>query len=231
MALRAAGFRVLRYDMYGRGYSDRPDVDYTLDLLDRQLVGLLDSLQLRDPIDLVGLSMGGAVVANFANQHTARMRTLTFVDPVRPAVDARLRCCCACRGSERTSFKPPRCLSWPTARRAISCTPSASPIGPIVRTQMRFRGFGRAMRSTTLANTKLDIDSMYRRTGQLTVPTLLIWGSEDKQCRSRSVTACAATFRAPNSMRSPAPATFLAWRNQPRPMACSCNSCGAINRL
>ena len=36
-ALAAAGYRVVRYDEYGRGLSDRPNVDYTADLYDRQL--------------------------------------------------------------------------------------------------------------------------------------------------------------------------------------------------
>src|SRR5712671_4633827 len=30
-ALVGAGFRVLRYDYYGRGYSDRPDIPFTQD--------------------------------------------------------------------------------------------------------------------------------------------------------------------------------------------------------
>ena len=53
-----------RYDQFGRGYSDRPDVAYTADLYDRQLLQLLDSLAWRDRIDLVGLSMGGPVSAD-----------------------------------------------------------------------------------------------------------------------------------------------------------------------
>lgn len=36
-ALVSAGYRVLRYDEYGRGWSDRPAVEYTPDLYDRQL--------------------------------------------------------------------------------------------------------------------------------------------------------------------------------------------------
>ncbi len=31
-ALIQAGFQVLRFDLYGRGYSDRPDTDYDLEL-------------------------------------------------------------------------------------------------------------------------------------------------------------------------------------------------------
>ena len=36
-ALVRAGFRVLRYDHYGRGFSDRPDVVYDRELYDQQL--------------------------------------------------------------------------------------------------------------------------------------------------------------------------------------------------
>ena len=59
-ALTDAGFRVLRYDYYGRGFSDRPDVPYTQAFYVRQLAELLDSLKITDSIDLVGLSLGGA---------------------------------------------------------------------------------------------------------------------------------------------------------------------------
>ena len=48
-ALTGAGFRVLRYDYYGRGYSDRPDIAYTDELYVRQLAELLDSLQIAAP--------------------------------------------------------------------------------------------------------------------------------------------------------------------------------------
>src|SRR5215831_21219811 len=81
-ALAGAGFRVIRYDEYGRGLSDRPDVDYTRDLYDRQLMQLLDSLHVTERIDLAGVSMGGLVTGTFAERHPERVRSLTLVDPV-----------------------------------------------------------------------------------------------------------------------------------------------------
>src|SRR4029453_11854357 len=57
-ALVEAGFRVLRYDYYGRGYSDRPDIAYTQDAYLRQLTELLDVLKLVEPVNLMGLSFG-----------------------------------------------------------------------------------------------------------------------------------------------------------------------------
>ena len=45
-ALVDAGFRVLRYDYYGRGFSDRPDIPFTQDLYVRQLRELLDAVHI-----------------------------------------------------------------------------------------------------------------------------------------------------------------------------------------
>src|SRR6476661_1407463 len=61
--LSGAGYRVIRYDEYGRGLSDRPNVPYVDDLYDRQLGELLDSLKITERVDLAGVSMGGAVTS------------------------------------------------------------------------------------------------------------------------------------------------------------------------
>ena len=42
--LTSAGYRAIRADLFGHGYSDRPRVKYGLDLFVRQLSELLDSL-------------------------------------------------------------------------------------------------------------------------------------------------------------------------------------------
>jgi alpha-beta hydrolase superfamily lysophospholipase len=57
--LKNAGIKVLRYDLYGRGFSDRPNVDYDLELFVKQLISLLRKLGIDGPVDLLGLSMGG----------------------------------------------------------------------------------------------------------------------------------------------------------------------------
>lgn len=77
-----SGFRVVRYDYYGRGWSDRPDTTYDQALFVRQLAGLLDSLRIEGPVDLAGLSFGGTVATSFADRHPDRVRSLVYVDPV-----------------------------------------------------------------------------------------------------------------------------------------------------
>ena len=58
-SLLAAGFRVLRFDLYGRGFSDRPELNYTLDVFVEQLKELSETLKIKKPFHLVGISMGG----------------------------------------------------------------------------------------------------------------------------------------------------------------------------
>ncbi len=81
-ALAGAGYRVIRYDEYGRGLSDRPNVDYGDELYDRQLGELLDSLHVDGKVDLAGVSMGGYVIGMFTGRHPDRVRRSILVDPV-----------------------------------------------------------------------------------------------------------------------------------------------------
>jgi pimeloyl-ACP methyl ester carboxylesterase len=72
---------VLRFDVFGRGFSDRPNVNYNINLSYRQLSGLIDSLQLSTPVNLVGLSWGGRVVSYYAALHPNKVDKLVLVDP------------------------------------------------------------------------------------------------------------------------------------------------------
>jgi pimeloyl-ACP methyl ester carboxylesterase len=73
--------RILRYDLYGQGRSDRPRVAYDPDLFDRQLDQLLTRLGISGEIDLVGHSMGGLIAATYAARHPERIGSLTLIAP------------------------------------------------------------------------------------------------------------------------------------------------------
>jgi pimeloyl-ACP methyl ester carboxylesterase len=177
--LTAAGCRVLRYDLYGRGFSDRPDVDYDAVLYDEQLDALLDSLQVSGPIDLAGLSFGGFVTAHYVASHPGRVRTLTLIDPmsVRPTLPGYLRLpvigpwlwqVVAVPGmadGQMTDFLHPE--DYPTWVEQY-------------RPQMRYRGFGRALLSTIANATDTDVDSLYADVAKTGIPVLLIWGKQDR---------------------------------------------------
>ncbi|KAG8699939.1 hypothetical protein FRC09_006276 [Ceratobasidium sp. 395] len=68
--LAKTGFRVLIYDLYGRGYSEAPDAqttNYDADLYITQLALLMQAVGWRKT-RVIGLSMGGAIAAAFASQ-------------------------------------------------------------------------------------------------------------------------------------------------------------------
>ena len=91
------GRPVLRLDLFGRGHSSNPDTNYDPDLYADQIIGLLDHLEYRRPVHLVGLSMGGVVVARakftFRRAHpwasASTFRADDFPDPDGPAARTR----------------------------------------------------------------------------------------------------------------------------------------------
>ena len=76
------GFRVIKHDEFGRGFSDRPDVAYTPELYRRQLFDLIKGLHVKAPVALAGVSFGGAVATDFAVHHPNLVDKVILVDPV-----------------------------------------------------------------------------------------------------------------------------------------------------
>ena len=76
-----SGFRVLRYDLIGRGYSDRPHVDYNIHLFVRQLKDLLDALELKP--DKPDRAFHGRIDHNFFHQRVSRSCQQAGVDRPR----------------------------------------------------------------------------------------------------------------------------------------------------
>jgi pimeloyl-ACP methyl ester carboxylesterase len=179
-ALVAAGLRVLRYDLYGRGWSDRPDVSYDADLFDRQLAELLDALGIHDPVDVAGVSMGGPISVGFADRHPGRVRSLVLIDPAYHApapLDGWLRLPFVGEYIMDVKVAP--------AMAAGQLDDFRHPEGRAdyvdrYRVQMRYRGFRRAILSTLRARAHdPDMRDAYARVGASKVPVLLLWGRDD----------------------------------------------------
>jgi len=75
------GFRVLVYDLYGRGYSDRVRGIQDSGFFNTQLLDLMESQDLNKDITLLGYSMGGAIVPAFAAHHPEKLRQTVLVAP------------------------------------------------------------------------------------------------------------------------------------------------------
>ncbi len=75
------GYRVLTYDLYGRGLSDRAKGAQTHDFFQRQLTDLLQELEIEDEITLIGFSMGGSIAAEFAAAAPHRVKQMILIAP------------------------------------------------------------------------------------------------------------------------------------------------------
>ena len=68
--------------MYGRGYSDRPSIAYDQELYRRQLLELVDNLNLAQQFDLIGYSLGGGTAASFTAYFPKRVQKLVLISPL-----------------------------------------------------------------------------------------------------------------------------------------------------
>lgn len=73
----AQRYRVIRYDARGYGKSEPVDAEFS-PLAD--LTALLDSLEVYQPVILMGCSMGGSLAMDFALAYPARAKALIMVD-------------------------------------------------------------------------------------------------------------------------------------------------------
>jgi pimeloyl-ACP methyl ester carboxylesterase len=80
----AQNYQVVRYDM--RGYGKSEPVDGEFNPMD-DLVALLDALEIREPIVLMGCSMGGGLAMDFALAHPRKVMALIMVGSAPSGLD------------------------------------------------------------------------------------------------------------------------------------------------
>jgi pimeloyl-ACP methyl ester carboxylesterase len=80
--LRATGLRVVRFDLFGHGLSDRPAVRYRFDLFLGQALAVIDALRAKQPLTILGHSLGAAIAAALAHERPALIGRLVLVAPL-----------------------------------------------------------------------------------------------------------------------------------------------------
>lgn len=180
--LTQAGFRVLRYDLFGRGLSDRPETRYNIDLFVRQLRELLDRLQWTRPVSLVGLSTGGPISATFTLRFPERVNKLVLIDPVgaKPLRLGRLLKIAALPSLGEAI------IAWlgreSMIRRLASRLADPNFVENLQEryvTQLHYKGFKRAILSTIRNNMLGSFLDVYQTIGKIDKPVLLFWGQND----------------------------------------------------
>lgn len=177
-----SGFRVLRYDLFGRGFSDRPNIRYSIDLFLRQLTDLLDALHFPRPVNLIGLSMGGPITATFTSRHPELVKSLTLIDPA----GARSLSKTPMLKMIKLPFIAEAILSFTGGEFFVESNAKDFFDPKLVeqfksryRVQMQYKGFLRAMLSSTRNGMLESFIETYRQVGKMDKPVLLFWGRND----------------------------------------------------
>jgi 2-hydroxy-6-oxonona-2,4-dienedioate hydrolase len=171
-------FRIIIPDIVGFGYSDKPTVEYTMNYFVEFLRDFLKSIRIQR-IHIIGSSFGGLLAAEFAMEFANIVKKMILVSPA---------------GTMQTSTKTLDeyilAALYPTmenARRAFSDMAYDPKVvtDDIVKdfvNRMKLPNSKYAFMSTLLGirNTQ-DLEN---RLTKIILPTLLIWGREDKMIPS-----------------------------------------------
>ena len=187
-SLTKAGFRVVTYDNFGRGYSDRPDITYNMALYTKQLLELIKQLELKTPVSLIGSSHGGAIIMSFAQKHPELVKKLILVNPA---------------GLSRTNAEiqigkiiwsvfslagVPKILNNTNFISSIFAKNQNSKnvdkefinkLSTRLTDQIVYKGFRKALDSG-FKNALRNIENVYKEIGRQNREILLIWGEKDK---------------------------------------------------
>jgi pimeloyl-ACP methyl ester carboxylesterase len=180
--LRKAGYRTLVYDLYGRGWSERPWATYDLELFVRQLELLLRKLDIDESVHVVALSMGGIVASELTMRNPGQVRSLTLIDPAGFAVDEPPGA-----GILRVPLVGDWIMQVFGTQRLIEANRTLvhdkSLVPDLVQSyerQLVYAGYKRAMLSTLRNMPLADFRNRYAELDASAVPIQVFWGNQDE---------------------------------------------------
>ncbi len=179
-ALKNAGFRVLRFDLYGRGYSARPSLDYTLDLFVHQLEEITQKLGIEGPFHLAGISMGGAIATRFAIKHPNKLASLSLLAPLVATperFDLKLLKLPLLGEYLATVVMMPKIAS--NLKQAVYDPTSYPEWQANMQQHIHLKGYRQALLSTARNLAGKSEISNYIALGKTQVPVQVIWGRQD----------------------------------------------------
>ena len=190
-ALADAGFRVLRYDMVGRGRSDAPEPPYDRRLYRVQLLELLDALSLEPPIDLVGVSFGGGTSANFAVHHPDRVDRIVLIAPVFDYMDGKtILALLATPVLGELLMRLVGLKKIETRACAfLQGLPQAERYIRLFREQIHGPRFTKAFLSMLRTDALGDYRDVYKRLGEQGRSMMLLWGTADDEIPAEHIKA------------------------------------------
>lgn len=180
-ALASRGYRVLTFDLLGRGLSARPRIRYDEALFDTQLVQLLDTLGISARVHMVGLAFGCLIAAAFARRHPPRVRSVGFLGPDGFGVSMTrgdlLKQLPVLGGLLMGLFGNSRLME------RLDRYTSSEPVLAWLRTnyapELKTKGFKRALLSSIRNMPIHDARDCYRAIDVSATPLIAVWGQND----------------------------------------------------
>ncbi|WP_299859841.1 alpha/beta fold hydrolase [uncultured Roseobacter sp.] len=180
--LAQMGFHVLVYDLYGRGFSDRPRGLQDRAFFLKQLNDLLEDQGIDNDITLVGYSMGAAIATTFAARTPRRVHELILL---APAGMADLK-----KGILGFMARTPVIGTWlmlglypillRKGLRAEKGNPTSVPgITDLQDAELNWCGFVPAVRASLAGILSEDLQEEHRLLHREDVPVLAIFGDKD----------------------------------------------------
>lgn len=177
----ARSFRVTAYDMVGHGWSDLPDVPYTVDVLSEHLLGLMDALGIASA-HLSGESLGGWVVAWTAAHRPERVGRIVLNTPGnianKPEVMERLTASTTAAVADPSDATVRARVAWLFHDKDMV----TDELVDLRRRVYTREGFRRAVENILVlqdpvTRARFSWDPSW--VGRITAPTLLLWTDHD----------------------------------------------------
>lgn len=193
------GYRVLVYDLYGRGQSETVPGVQDREFFLSQLLDLLEHEGLREDLTLLGYSMGGAIATVFAARYPERMKRLMLVatSGIEVVED----------GFERWTKKVPVLGDWLHAvlargrmtARLIAARSEATEVPGVVELQLaelQRPGFLTSVLASRRGMLAEGLEAEHRSIARDDIPVIAIWGEVDELVPLRALGTLAAWNRA-----------------------------------
>ena len=174
-SIKERGFRVIMMDLYGRGYSDNPNLPQTDELRATQVIELMKSRGI-EKASIVGLSNGGRIISKIADIEPELIKDLFYIassgfysyeevndkEVYQEEIDNMiLKYPEMAKGQVNDFFEGDKYPNWITQYEEL-------------QTHV---GFARALISTT--KNLVTLDDIHKKIDSLNIPVYTFWGEFD----------------------------------------------------
>jgi len=174
-----AGYRVVVYDLFGRGLSDRPRTNYDLSLFRGQLGSVVEAIGAKK-VYLVGSSFGAVIASDYAMTYPDQIERLVMVGPAGwPQEGGRNWLLNIPVVGELAFHYFGMKILKPKVEDYLLNSSKYPEVLEKWESFARYPGFMRSALSTLKYSPVLDYTAGWEQLGKRNIPMVFIWGKQD----------------------------------------------------